>query len=265
MDRSKSRVFGVTAVGAVGALVLAGVGSPVSAAAAARDITPPLMWIRHVGDPQQYGSASVTLSIRCFGGALAKPLTVKITQGQVTGEQSEDRDDIICDGVRRDVHAFPYSDDGADFVGGPATVTARLTVVDPQTMKPLPEVVATQSVYLRPFVTVRIAKGPVRLNANGSAVIRASIKCLNLYQVTGFYVSASQNGGRVSGRGNGDAENPPCDGTFREHKFIVTPNQPFVPGTIVVTVVGGVSDADTYDPVDGATVVGRRHAVRSGC
>lgn len=261
MSKAKRAVLGVTAVGA---LVLAGLGSPASAATAARDIAPPQLQVKDVGDPLQYGSAAVTLSIRCFGGALVKPLTVKITQGQVSGERSDDRDDIVCDGVRRNVPAFPYSDDGADFVAGPAMVTARLTVVDPQTMQPLSKVVATQNVYLRPFVVVKIATGPVWLNANGTAVVRASIKCLAPYQVSSFFVTASQNGGRILGYGNGDVENPPCDGTFHEHKFTVRPRKQFVSGGIQVSALGYVRDPDTYDPVDMDTADSNRQAIPWG-
>lgn len=260
MSRIKSGVLGAAAAAA---LVLAGLGSPASAATAERDIRAPQLTIKHVGDPEQYGGASLTLSIRCFGGALAKELDVKITQGQVSGGRSEERDDIVCDGVRRDVADYPYSDDGQDFVAGPAMVTARLTVVDPKTMKPLPQVEATQRVYLRPYVTVTIAKGPVRINANGRLVVRASIKCRDLYQVSSFYVSASQNDGRIYGSAGLHGENPPCDGTLQERTFTITPNKPFTPGKVRLTAVGGLLDAGTYDPVDVASVVRSRRAVRS--
>lgn len=260
VGRVKRSVLGVASVGAT---VLATLGGSVSAAGATRDIPAPQVKIKHVGDLQQYGAAAVTLSIRCFGGALVKPLTLKITQGPVSGERSDDRDDIICDGVRRDVPVIPYSEDGADFTAGPAMVTARLTVVDTRTMAALPEVVATHRVYLRPFVTVTIAKGPVRLNTNGSAVVRASIKCQSPYQVSGFYVSVSQNGGRIVGDGDTDEENPLCDGTFHEHEFTVSPSKPFVIGKVRVSARAYVLDADTYDPVGWVSVDRKRQAVQS--
>ncbi|MDN5767702.1 MAG: hypothetical protein L0H78_18025 [Humibacillus sp.] len=261
MNRVKISVSGATAVVA---MVLAGLGGPASAATAARDIPAPQVKIKHVGDLQQYGSAAVTVSVRCFDGALAEQLAVTITQGEVSGGRSDTRDDIVCDGVRRDVPVFPYSDDGADFTAGPAMVTARLTVVDPRTLAALPEVVATHRVYLRPFVSVTVAKGPVRLNANGSALVRASVKCQPPYQISGFYVSISQNGGRIVGHGATDAENPLCDGTWHEREFTATPNKPFVTGKTRVTAMAYVLDVDTYDPVDWVSIDRKRQAVRSG-
>lgn len=261
MGRIKRSVFGVTTVGA---LVLAGLGSPASAATAVRDIAPPQLRITDVGDPLTYGQAILTLSVRCFGGALVEKLPVTITQGQMTGVDNVAPGDIVCDGVRRDVLVAPANDDGEPFSVGPAVVTARLTVLDPHTMKPLPEVVSTQSVYLRPYVVVKIANGPVRLNANGSAVVKASIKCLAPYEASSFFVKASQNGGRIVGNGNGATNSPPCDGAFHERTFTVSPNKPFTAGGIQVSALGYVLDVETGDPVGWDTADSNRQAVPWG-
>lgn len=254
----------VLGLGAAGALVLAGLGSTASATTAEQDVRAPQVAIRHVGDPLQYGGAVVTLAIRCFGGAVVQELTVGITQGEVVGRSSDYRDGPICDGIRRDVLIAPYSDSGEDFVAGTAMVTARLSVIDPRTMKPIPPVISTQRVYLRPFVVVTVAKGPVRLNTDGSANVSASVKCLAPYELSSFYVVASQNGERIRGSGQGDEENPPCDGMFHENTFTITANKPFTPGKILVTAQGYVLDPDTGDPVDMASADRKRQAVRSG-
>ncbi|OFE14170.1 hypothetical protein BA895_11115 [Humibacillus sp. DSM 29435] len=261
MGRIKRTVLGVTAAGA---LVLAGLGGPASAATAVRDIAPPQLRIKDVGDPLGYGQAILTLSVRCFGGALVEKLPVTITQGQLAGADDVAPGNIVCDGVRRDVLVAPGSDDGEPFSVGPAVVTARLTVLDPHTMKPLPEVVSKQSVYLRPYVVVKIATGPVRLNSDGSAIVTASIKCLAPYRVSSFFVTASQNGGRITGNGNGDPENPPCDSTFHSYTFTVHPSKPFVAGGIRVSALGYVFDAETGDPVDWGTADSNRQAVPWG-
>lgn len=245
-------------------MVLAGLGTPASAATTARHIPAPQLKIKHFGEPGLYGQVLLTLSVRCFGGALVEELAVDITQGEVSGRDVGDWGQIVCDGIRRDVFVGPYSNNGADFVAGSAKVTARLTVLDPKTMKPLPEAVSTHRVYLRPFVTVKIAPGPVRLNGNGSVVVRASIKCLAGYEVSDFSVSASQNDGSIYGNGSGDEENPPCDGTFHEHTFTVTAKQRFVPGKILVTADGYIFDPDTYDPVDADSIDRTRRALPWG-
>lgn len=261
MGKVVRTVFGVTAVGVV---MSAGLGGSAAATTAARDIASPQLRIKDVGDPLNYGQAILTLSVRCFGGALVEKLPVTITQGQMTGAGDVAPDNIVCDGVRRDVLVAPNNDDGEPFSVGPAVVTARLTVLDPQTMKPLPEVISTQSVYLRAYAVVKIATGPVRLNANGNAVLRASIKCLAPYEVSSFFVTASQNGGRIFGYGNGSVINPPCDGAFHELTFTVRPNKPFTAGGIQVSALGYVFDPDTGDPVDWGTADSNRPAVPWG-
>ncbi|OFE15427.1 hypothetical protein BA895_06900 [Humibacillus sp. DSM 29435] len=262
MGRVKRRVFGLTAVAA---LVLAGLGGPASAATTARHIAPPQLKIRDVGGPLRFGPATLTLSIRCFGGAILNELTVKVTQESLRGERYSGRtDDIVCDGVRRDISVASYSVEEEKFHVGPSMVTASLTVLDPQTMKPLPAVVATQSVYLRPYVFAKIATGPVRLTADGSAVFSASVKCLAPYVLDYFDVSAWQNGGRIGGYGPGDPQVPPCDGTFHERTFTVHPNKPFVPGVIHVTANAYLLDPDTHQWVDFSDRYSYRTAIAWG-
>lgn len=262
MGKIKRSVLGVAAVGA---LVLAGLGGPASAVTTARDIAPPQLKVRDVGGPIRYGPAPLTLSIRCFGGATLKELTVKVTQGPIRAEDYSGRtDDIVCDGVRRDIGVDSYVVEGEKFHVGPVMVTASLTVLDPQTMKPLPAVVATQSVYLRPYVIAKIATGPVRLTADGSAVFSASVKCLAPYVLDYFDVSAWQNGGRIGGYGPGDPQVPPCDGTFHERTFTVHPNKPFVPGVIHVTANAYLLDPDTHAMVDFSDRYSYRTAIAWG-
>lgn len=262
MDRIKRGVFGVAAVGA---LVSAGLGGPAVAATTARDIGPPQLKVRDVGGPIRYGPAPLTLSIRCFGGAIFKELTVKVTQGTIRAEDFSGRTgDVVCDGIRRDIRVSSPSVEGEQFHVGPAMVTASLTVLHPQTKKPLPAVGATQSVYLRPYVMAKIATGPVQLTADGSAVFSASVKCLAPYILDYFDVSASQNGGRIFGYGSSGSEVPPCDGTFHERTFSVHPNKPFVPGVIHVSANAYLLDPDTHQWVDFSDRYSYRTAVGGG-
>lgn len=230
------------------------------AQAATAHATAPQVNVKNVGDPRMYGEASVSVTVRCFDKAVLQQLAVTMTQGDIMGQGVVDSG-VVCDGVRR-VIPVVVGTDGPDFDPGSSSVTARLTVRNPKTGVPLPPVSSTETVFLRPQVVVRVAKGPVRLNANGNAVVRASVKCRVPWIGADLGVTITQNGGRVVGRSY--VNEPPCDNLFHQYTFIVVPTQPFVPGRVHVSSNASVLDPDSYDPAFAAGVETNRQALPWG-
>lgn len=250
----KRMIVGALALGSItaGALV-----SPAQAATVTTG-TPPQVTVKDVGDPLLFGEARVSVAVRCFDGDVLQRLAVAVTQGEVTGTGLVESG-IVCDGDRRVVPVV-VSNDEVNFVPGTVAVRAQLTVVDPETGSPLPPASSTASVFLRPQVVVKVATGPVRLNAKGNAVVRASIKCRTPWIADDFAVTVDQNGGRIAGRA--DLDEWQCDGVFHEYTFTVAPNRPFVNGGVRVTASADVLDPGSYDPAFSTGVITNRQAVR---
>lgn len=257
MGRFRRTLVGALTLGCV----LIGTQMGPAEAVTATATTPPQVKVKDVGDPGLYGEALVSVAVRCFDRADLKQLAVEMTQGDVIGNRVVDSG-VVCDGVRRTIPVW-VSTDGPDFNPGPAVVKARLTVLDPKTGSPLPPVSSTAPVFLRPQVVVRVATGPVRLNANGNAVVRASIMCRTPWISTSFGVTLTQNGGRIVGRSS-YIEEPPCDNAFHEYRFTVVPTKPFVRGGIRVSTSMFVLDPGSYDPAFAAAVDTNRQALPWG-
>lgn len=243
----------------LGCITVSGVSSSAQASSEAARL--PQVKVKDVGDVWQYGEAIVAVSTRCFDGAIVQELTVDVDQGGLSSN-GDGTEGVVCDGVQRVVPVVVDTTSGDDFLSGSATMTARLTVLDPETGDPLPQGVSTGKVYLRPPAVVAVANGPVRLNANGNAVVRASIKCQPGWLVPGLGVTVSQNGGRIVG--GSDVKGVPCDGSFHEYAFTVIPRKPFVAGGVKVSASARVFDPDTYDPVDTALADTNRQALPWG-
>lgn len=254
MTGIKRLIIGTIAVG-IG--VLPGLAGP---AAASGQYSAPQVEIKDTGKVWAFASAQVQVAVRCFGGAVVQGLVVDVVQGDASAHADGDFG-IVCDGVRRLIPVVAQTD-GAEFDGGRARVTARLTVLEPGTTHPLPPGVDNASVYLRPVAAVRVANGPVRLNANGNAVVRALMKCQQPWVSQSFGVDVTQNRGRIIGTAY--VNEPPCDGTFHEYTFTIRPNQPFTPGGVKVSASVSVLDPWAFDPLGAAGVQTNRQAIPWG-
>jgi hypothetical protein len=209
----------------------------------------------------RFDTAVLNIWTACRDQALVAELTVEVTQDTVSGSRSGDFG-ITCDGGFHRVQVELFSDTGDPFNAGPVHVTALLTVLDPDSMDPLPQGRDSADVTLLAAVDVKIG-GPVHLNKDGSVGVPVKTRCQRPWVDAGLDVDVSQNAGTNGGGtfvGDGALV---CDARWHKRIVRVIPTSPFAVGSVHIDVFLTVYDPDSFDPVDQARASADRRVVRS--
>jgi Family of unknown function (DUF6299) len=246
---------------ATAALVVVALVSPAAGAAPLRATDaaanpPPAAVVRldNNGKVGRFDVALIAGSARCRAGAIVQELVVSVMEGARSGSTSAIPAGLVCDGA---FHRFEVSVGASDF--GPFTpgfvdADARLTVLDPDSMDPLPQGHASKQVWLRPAVKLAVLSSG-RLLRDGTVRLTVVARCETPWFAAGISLSISQSPPGLIGGETFLPDVPACDGV--DHTFrvrVAASVDPFRPGKSQVLGFLTVLDPDSGDPVDQAQV-----------
>jgi hypothetical protein len=215
----------------------------------------------HIGSDATVGrfdTAVLNLSTACRDKAIVAELTVQVTQGDLTGSRSGVFG-IVCDGRTHRVLVEVSSSTGGPFNAALVHVDALLTVLDPDSMDPLPQGRDSADVRLLPAAQVRIGS-PVHLTRGGSAIVPIWTKCQRPWVDAGLDVDVSQ--GMTGGSafvGDGAIV---CDAHWHFRLVRAVPTSPFTRGSVHIDVFLTVYAPVDFDPVDQARASADRRIFR---
>lgn len=189
------------------------------------------------------GTILASLRGRCAPGFEVVELALDFAQGELTTPTLLGRP-FPCDGRwhRQRVTSLEA------FQPGPATLTARLTVVRRSTGEPVPPVVDHQRIHVRPAAAV-VLPSSSRLRPDGAITMVVRARCDAPWVVQDFRVAATQ--GEVPNVASGGALlGLTCDGTMRRVAVRIEPDgAPFRRGDLLVDAEITLLDPEFFDPV----------------
>ena len=138
---------------------------------------------------------------------------------------------------------------GSRWEGGPTTVSASLSILDPVTFDPAGNATDSLTPDVPAPADVEIGDR-ARLRIDGSVVLRVDVRCQEPWIVQELSVVLSQGG--ATGTDAGDF-GIACTGRWRHVRLIVFPDSgTFVASAAQVDASFTVLDPDSFDPVDQA-------------
>lgn len=235
------------------AMTLAGTLVVPATATAAATAPAAVVRLDNNGKVGRFEVALISGTVQCRAGAIVQELVVTVTQGTRTGTTAT-TNGIVCNGATHAIEVSVGASDFGPFAPGFASVDARLTVLKPGSMDPLPQGHANKQVWLRPPVRM-VAASHARLAADGSLRLRVTARCETPWYADGISLSVSQDPPGFIGGEAFLPDVPVCDG--QDHVFTVrfAPTQdPFRVGRAHVLAFLTVLDPASGDPVDQAQV-----------
>lgn len=231
---------------ALGVGLLAVVAAPRPADGATASTSSPAVELRI--NAQAYegprGTILADLRGRCAPGYVFADLVLDFSQGDVT-TPSVSGSPFPCDGRWHGQRVMSLE----AFEPGPATLTARLSVVDAETGDPGPQVVVTQAIYVRPAAKIELPRtAELRPHAVVKMVVRA--RCDAPWVLQDFYISATQ--GTYPDVAFDDALlDLTCDGVTRSVTVLLqsTTGVAFHRGALLVDADITLLDPEQFDPV----------------
>lgn len=196
-------------------------------------------------------SAIVTVKQRCDTGLIVQELVVQVDQGTVTGTRAGTFG-AVCDGAWHALRVEVPSSTGDEYVPGAVSVTARFTVLDPQTGDPLPQAVAHGTVTLLPQVELKLGEEG-SIGQFETVRIPILYRCDSPWIVAGFNLHVHQ--GDLFGDFFTD-QGFRCDGAWHHRTIVMSSSTgaPFERGYADIEASLDIQDPQEFDPVGQAQV-----------
>lgn len=193
------------------------------------------------------GTINSDLRARCAPGFEFSELVLDWRQGDVTTPSLQGRP-FPCDGRW---HWQRVSSLEA-FDAGPATLTARLTVVDSATGDPAPQAVQTKTIYVRPAAKIVLPR-VAHLRADGSVRLTVWARCDAPWVLAEYHVGLVQ--GEFPTIGSAGAYlDLACDGALHPATVSLrSEGAPFHRGAIRAEGSISLLDPEQFDPVTQVT------------
>jgi hypothetical protein len=197
----------------------------------------------------RFESVSIPVLYRCQRPWIVSGLDVNVTQGGVSGTAFRETG-LVCNARWHHVSVGVSTGSGGSFGRGFADVNVSITVQDPESFDPVDQARTSKHLWIAP--AARIVVVSAVLKPDGSVVVTLSARCQRPWLLSFWTASVSQNDGFVSGSTSGTS-GVVCNQRAQTIVARVTGNEPFVPGSAVVS--GGlfVQDPVDFDPVDSDT------------
>lgn len=189
---------------------------------------------------------NVSVTTRCEAPNVVGDLVVEVSQdagatfGSVAGDFG-----LTCDGAP---HALDLQvpSSGDRWHGGATVVQASFSIYDPVTGDPVDQAVDSVVLDVRAPADVEL-RHRARLRANGAAVVRARVRCLDELVVQDLVVELSQGSVGASRAGDLGIE---CDGRWERVRLRLRPSSgSFHPGEADAFAFFTVLDPESFDPV----------------
>jgi hypothetical protein len=186
---------------------------------------------------------------RCAPGFEFAGLAIDITQGASVGAESGSS--VVCDG---EWHKQTFKTSEENWVPGPATVTARLSVTDVVTGDPGRQGVQTKDIYVRPGAKIEL---PATATLRPHGVVRLVIKarCDKPWVLSEFGLEANQGAfPHLASSGYNSDTFPKCDGALHSLTiFLQSSPTSFKRGWMTVDAHIHTLDPVEFDPAPSAT------------